>query len=117
MNIEKLEQFLQENNLPKFRLGQIQKAIFSDGVSSFEEITTLSKDLREKMEAELKLLSFDVEKVLTAKDGQSIKALLKLTSGDLIETVLIGQLAFLVRLDVRWDADFVQLERWVSREI
>ncbi|EKD46498.1 MAG: hypothetical protein ACD_67C00213G0002 [uncultured bacterium] len=90
MDIKKLEQFLQENNLPKFRLGQIQKAIFAEGVSTFSEITTLSKDLREKMEKEMRMLSFDVEKVLTAKDGQSIKALLKLHSGDLIETVLIS---------------------------
>lgn len=114
MDIKKLEQFLLENNLPKFRLGQIQKAIFADGVSSFSEITTLSKDLREKMEQDLKLLSFDVEKVLEAKDGQSIKALLRLkksdakswipdhdshaasrgvrndSEGDLIETVLIS---------------------------
>jgi len=90
MNILKLQQFLQENNLPKFRLGQIQKAIFTDGVSSFAEITTLSKELREKMQNELQLLSFQTEKVLVAKDGQSIKALLKLVSGDLIETVLIA---------------------------
>lgn len=90
MNIEKLEQFLQENGLPKFRLGQIQKAIFQDGAFSFSEITTLSKDLREKMEKELRVLSFDVEKVLTAKDGQSIKALLKTEDGSLIETVLIS---------------------------
>ena len=78
MDIQKLEQFLLENNLPKFRLGQIQKAIFADGVSSFAEITTLSKELREKMAKELKLLSFEVEKVLVAEDGQSIKALLKI---------------------------------------
>ena len=90
MDIKKLEQFLQENNLPKFRLGQIQKAIFADGVSSFSEITTLSKELREKMEEEMRILSFEVEKVLTAEDGQSIKALLKTVGGDLIETVLIS---------------------------
>jgi 23S rRNA (adenine(2503)-C(2))-methyltransferase len=108
MDLKKLEQFLQENNLPKFRLAQIQKAIFADGVSSFSEITTLSKDLREKMGKEMKLLAFEAEKVLVAKDGparnashasvssrsgaggQSIKALLKTISGDLIETVLIS---------------------------
>ena len=90
MNIEKLEQFLSKNNLPKFRLGQIQQAIFTDGVSSFTEITTLSKDLREKMEKELPILSFKVEKVLAANDGQSIKALLKLNDEESIETVLIS---------------------------
>ena len=66
MNNQKLEQFLQDNNLPKFRLGQIQKAIFQDGATSFGEITTLSKDLREKMEKEMRILSFEVEKVLVA---------------------------------------------------
>lgn len=90
MDIKKLEQFLLENNLPKFRLGQIQKSIFQDGVASFSEISTLSKELREKMEKEMKLFSFEVEKVLVAKDGQSMKALLKLADGNLIETVLIS---------------------------
>jgi len=78
MNNEKLAQFLTDNNLPKFRLGQIQKAIFADGVSSFSEITTLPRDLREKMDKEMKMLSFEVEKVLVADDGQSLKALLRL---------------------------------------
>jgi 23S rRNA (adenine2503-C2)-methyltransferase len=78
MNIKQLEQFLTDNALPKFRLGQIQKAIFQDGVASFAEITTLSKELREKMEKEMKILSFEVEKVLVADDGQSVKALLRL---------------------------------------
>jgi 23S rRNA (adenine2503-C2)-methyltransferase len=111
MNSQKLAQFLSENSLPKFRLGQIQKAIFTEGVSSFSEITTLAKDLREKMDKEMKILSFEVEKVLVADDGQSVKALLRLrgcrpelVSGsaqipdqvrndreaDLIETVLIS---------------------------
>ena len=78
MNNQKLQQFLSEHNLPKFRLGQIQKAVFTDAVSSFSEITTLSKDLREKMDKEMKILSFKVEKILVANDGQSVKALLRL---------------------------------------
>ncbi len=90
MNIQKLNQFLEINKLPKFRLGQIQKAIFQDGVASFSEITTLSKDLREKIAVELTLLSFAVEKVLVSKNKDTIKALLKLEDGNLMETVLIS---------------------------
>lgn len=90
MNIEKLQQFLEENKIPKFRFDQVKKAVFIDDVSSFLEITTLPKDLREKMESHLKLLSFEVKKVLIAKDKQSIKALLKLKDGEFIETVLIS---------------------------
>jgi len=39
MNLEKLEKILFENNQPKFRLEQIKKAIYQDGVSSFLEFS------------------------------------------------------------------------------
>ena len=116
MNIKKLEEFLVGNNLPKFRLAQIKKAVFQDGVLSFSEITIIPKDLRGMLENNLNILSFEVEQVLEAKDEQSIKALLRLKNchselvseskrsesnkilkqvqddakGDLIETVLIS---------------------------
>jgi 23S rRNA (adenine(2503)-C(2))-methyltransferase len=90
MNIEKLAAFLQKHNQPKFRLEQIKKALFQDGVSSFVEISTLSKDLRELLKKELSILSFEVKKVLVSKDGKSMKALLKLQDSQRIEAVLIS---------------------------
>jgi 23S rRNA (adenine(2503)-C(2))-methyltransferase len=90
MDTIKLSKFLKEKNQPVFRSGQIQKAIFQDGVSSFSEITTISKELRELMEREMRILSFEVQEILVARDKQSIKALLKLFDGYLIETVLIS---------------------------
>ncbi len=90
MNLDRLEKFLKDNNQPKFRLEQIEKAVYQDGASSFLEISTLSKDLRELLEKEMKILSFDAEKVLVSKDGQSIKALLKLSDNNFIETVLLS---------------------------
>ncbi len=90
MNIEKLEKILQEKKQPKFRAEQIKKAIYQEGVASFADISTLSKDLRENLAKEIKLLSFEVQQVLVSKDQQSIKALLKLQDGNLIETVLIS---------------------------
>ena len=91
MNAKKLVEILKKHNQPAFRLKQIQKAVFKDGISVWAEITTLSKELREKLKSE-NILSFTVEKVLTAKDGQSVKALLKLQDGKLIETVLLSPL-------------------------
>jgi 23S rRNA (adenine2503-C2)-methyltransferase len=90
MDLERVKKFLTENNQLAFRLKQIQKAVFKDGVFSFSEISTLGKDLREKLEKEMKVLSFEAEKVLVAKDKQSVKALLKLEDGKNIETVLIS---------------------------
>ncbi|MFA7319062.1 MAG: 23S rRNA (adenine(2503)-C(2))-methyltransferase RlmN [Parcubacteria group bacterium] len=92
MDIEKLEVFLQEHNQPKFRLKQVKKAIFQDGISSFSEITTLSKELREELAKKMEVLSFSVEKVLVSKDGKSAKALFKLQDGKFIEAVLISPL-------------------------
>jgi adenine C2-methylase RlmN of 23S rRNA A2503 and tRNA A37 len=105
MNLKKLEEILKENNQPAFRLKQIKKAIFTDGISYFSEITTISKDLRRVIKKEFQwtsgvhygrptstsgILSFEAEKILVSSDRRSIKALLKLEDGNLIETVLIS---------------------------
>ncbi len=85
-----LAKLLEDNNQPKFRLEQVKKAIFQDGVFSFENITTISKELREKLKENLDILSFFPDKTLVSKDKRSIKALLKLKDGNLIETVFIS---------------------------
>lgn len=90
MRLENLAEILKKYNQPAFRLKQLQKAIFQDGIISFAEISTISKELREHLEKEIKTLSLDTVKVLEAKDGQSFKALLKTGDGNLIETVLIS---------------------------
>jgi 23S rRNA (adenine(2503)-C(2))-methyltransferase len=90
MQLEKLKKILTEAGEPKFRLSQIQKAIYQDGVSDFSEISTISKNLREHLEKEMNILSFVSEKVLVAKDGLSIKALLRLVDGNKIESVLLS---------------------------
>ncbi|MDO8529497.1 MAG: 23S rRNA (adenine(2503)-C(2))-methyltransferase RlmN [bacterium] len=79
MNLEKLENFLKDNKQPKFRLEQIRKAVYQDGVSSFLEITTIPKDLRELLDEKINILSFEVEKVLVSDDKRSAKALLKVS--------------------------------------
>lgn len=90
MDIKILEAFLAKKNQPKFRLDQIKKAIYRDGISSFLDITNVSKDLRKLLSKEIKILSFSAENILVSKDQHSIKALLKLNDGNLIETVLIS---------------------------
>ncbi|MFA5962181.1 MAG: 23S rRNA (adenine(2503)-C(2))-methyltransferase RlmN [Parcubacteria group bacterium] len=90
MQLEKLKKILTDNGELKFRLSQIQKAIYQDGVSDFSEISTISKNLRETLEKEMKILSFEVEKVLVSKDKSSLKALLKLADGNKIESVLLS---------------------------
>lgn len=90
MDINKLEQFLIDNNHPKFRLEQIKKALYQDGVSTWSEITNLPLNLRKKLEKEIKILSFKSKKVSKSKDGNSAEVMLELADGSFIESVLIS---------------------------
>lgn len=90
MNIKNLSSFIEKNKLPKYRFKQIIQSIYVDGVRDFSEITTIPKDLREKLSKEINILSFSLGRVQASKDKKSFKALLKLNDGQQIETVLIG---------------------------
>ncbi|MBU2028293.1 23S rRNA (adenine(2503)-C(2))-methyltransferase RlmN [Patescibacteria group bacterium] len=89
MNLEKIVKILKDTNQPKYRLEQVKEAVYKDSIISFSEITTFSKELREKLQKQAKILSFEAEKVLVSKDKDSIKALLKLNDGKYIESVII----------------------------
>jgi len=90
MKLERLEEILKKENQPGFRLKQIKKAVFSDGILDFSEITVLSKDLREKLSQSVKILPFSAEEVNVSRDKKSIKALLRLRDNKLLETVLLA---------------------------
>ncbi len=90
MNIKELEKFLTEKNEPSFRFKQICQAIFKDGIISFSEISTVSKNLRSQLNKKFKILPFKGSKVLISKEKNAIKALLKLEDDSLIETVLLS---------------------------
>lgn len=90
MNLEKLKEVLKINKQPVFRLRQIIKDIYQNSVSSFDEISTLPASLKEILKNEIAILAFEINKILISKDQRGIKALLKLTDGNMIETVLIS---------------------------
>jgi 23S rRNA (adenine2503-C2)-methyltransferase len=87
MDISKLKDFLEKNNEPPFRLRQIVKNYYSGRYSSFDQMTDISKDLRQKLSTEVKFLS--VKEVKTQIDGKTQKALLELEDGSKIESVLM----------------------------
>lgn len=90
MNNRQLENFISENNIPKYRLNQIQKAIFLEAQSSFLNISNIPLDLRNILEKEIAILPFKIKTVLVSRDNRAIKALLTLEDGNLIESVLIS---------------------------
>lgn len=90
MDVGQLEKILKEANQPAYRLNQIKKAIFTDGASSFSEISNIPLDLRNILEKKIEILPFKVKKIFVSKDERAIKALLILKDKNLIETVLIS---------------------------
>ena len=85
-----LEAYFTEIGEKPFRAAQVLKWIYQFGVDDFNEMSNLSKSLREKLtqEAEIKLPEIVTEQI--SEDG-TIKWLLRLDSGNSIETVFIPE--------------------------
>ena len=88
MPLDKLESYLASIGQPKYRASQIFKWL-SRGVLSFDEMTDISKGLRDRLEKETFINRVEiVSKQVSAVDG-TIKYLFKLSDGNCIETVLM----------------------------
>jgi len=55
---ESLTTYLKDHKIPAFRHKQIQQAIFKDGILDIDDITTLSKDLREQLKQDFVINDF-----------------------------------------------------------
>ncbi len=75
---------------PKYRRDQILTAWFDVRMNSYEEITTLPKDLREKLKT-CPWLSVTQSTIQESRLDHTKKALLSLQDGAMIETVLMGR--------------------------
>lgn len=87
-NLQELEQFLSGRGKERFRATQIFKWIYQMGVTSFEEMTNLSKDLRTELDATACISEFIKPVVEEGGDGVR-KYLFTLVDGESVESVLI----------------------------
>ena len=88
--LEALKEQLKQLDEKPFRAEQIFKWIYEQRVTSFDEMTNLSIDLREKLKNNFKIGVFKIEKKLVSKDGTK-KYLFNVNDEkeNLIETVLM----------------------------
>ena len=75
--------------LPKFRTKQIFEWLHKFGVSSFDEMSNISKDLRAKLSESFFIASCDIEQKLVSKIDGTVKYLFKLYDGEYIESVIM----------------------------
>ena len=88
-NLEELKKELQSMDEKTFRAEQIFKWLYQEKVRSFDEMTNLSLDLRNKLKQNYTICNYNILKKQESKDG-TIKYLFDVLDGNAIETVLMG---------------------------
>jgi len=84
-----LETWMIAAGQPKWRASQLLRWMYaSQPVDSFESMTNLPSSLRSMLSDQTRMKRLKLQKLFTAKD-QTVKALLQLPSGRIIESVLI----------------------------
>ena len=90
MSQDRLEQFFAERGEKPFRARQVMQWIYQRGVFDFDEMTDLSKKLREELKREAAVELPAVQSRLDSKDGTS-KWLFATDCGQAVETVFIPE--------------------------
>ena len=87
-NLDELQNELVALGEKKFRAEQIFKWIYVEKVHSFDEMTNLSLELREKLKQNYDMCNYSIVRKLESKDGTK-KYLFGLSDGNAIESVLM----------------------------
>lgn len=90
---EKVIELLESHWHKKFRYTQIENAIYKNFAKNFDEITTLSKEIRELLKENCYLYSLSIHSEATSDDGQTTKFLFKTNDGNMIESVIMRHLS------------------------
>lgn len=89
LTFDELNSELTSIGLPKFRTGQIYSWLHEKGVDSFDEMSNLSKDLRQKLSEKYFIPSVKIEDKYVSKIDDTVKYLFKLYDGEYVEAVIM----------------------------
>ncbi len=88
MKLDEIEELIKELGLPKFRAKQLYKWL-QRGAQSFDEMTDLSKSLRQQIAERGYIANALIEAKFCSKLDETVKYLFKLNDGLFIESVLM----------------------------
>ncbi|WP_138751678.1 23S rRNA (adenine(2503)-C(2))-methyltransferase RlmN [Paenibacillus sinopodophylli] len=86
--LEQLQQWMKDNEEPAFRGGQLFDWLYVKRVKSFEDMSNLSKALRDKLEESFQFVTLSEITKFESKDG-TVKFLFGLHDAHAIETVIM----------------------------
>ena len=87
--LEELTEKLKEMGQPAFRAKQIFEWLHEKLVENYEEMTNLSKELREKLKKTYPLVTLKVVDALRSRSDETVKYLFQLKDNRVIESVLM----------------------------
>jgi 23S rRNA (adenine2503-C2)-methyltransferase len=90
--LEKVKNYLVEIGVKNFRIGQLEKAFYSNFVIYFKDLTNFNKVLREKLIERFGESFIDLSYVSHQESDDSVKFVLKTFDDNLIEVVLMKHL-------------------------
>lgn len=90
LNQSQLETFFESIGEKRFRAGQLMKWIHHFGIDNFDDITNFGKVLKEKLKEKAEIRGPEIVSQNISQDGTR-KWIVKVDSGNLIETVYIPQ--------------------------
>ena len=89
LNIMEIQDFVVKNNFPKYRAEQIFRWV-NQGVSSFDEMTNIPKDLRSKLSEYYYISVVNIEKKQVSSYDNTVKYLFKFGDGECVESVVMS---------------------------
>lgn len=89
LTYDELENHLVDMGEKKFRASQIYDAVFNKGIQDINDITNISKSLRERLANDYKIDSLNNEKKLVSKIDGTVKYLFSTADGECIESVVM----------------------------
>ena len=87
--LEQLEEQILNMNEPKFRAKQVFNWLHQKNVSSFDEMTNISKDFRQKLKDKFKITEIEIIDKLVSSVDKTTKYLFRLENNYIIESVLM----------------------------
>ena len=89
LSLAELESCMKEMGQPKFRAKQIFSWLHQKQVTSFAEMTSLSLQLREKLQEKFCINRLNIARRLASSIDDTVKYLYELSDGNFVETVLM----------------------------
>lgn len=89
MRLDELQATFLERGLPKYRAAQVYRWLHQRGVTSFDEMTDLSKDLRAALPETFEIRSTEIALRRVSKLDGTVKYLFSLIDGETVESVLM----------------------------